>query len=88
MFGFSLAKLVVATFLILAVWYGFKMMTRLSEARSAALPRDAGAKDKGKGKGNVSRRTEVEDLTECRKCGAFVSANANACARADCPYPR
>jgi hypothetical protein len=82
MFGFSLAKLVVAAFLILAAWYGFKMMTRLSEARSAALPRDAAAK------GSSSRRTEVEDLTECRKCGAFVSANAKACTRADCPYPR
>lgn len=76
MFGFSLAKLVVATILILAVWYGFKVVNRVSEARSEVLPQRA------------KPRAEVEDLVECRRCGAFVSANAKACGRADCPYPR
>lgn len=80
MFGFSLAKLVVAAILIFAVWYGFKMMNRIGEARSEALPRQ--------GKGKVSPRADVEDLTECRRCGAFVAANAKACGRGDCPYPR
>lgn len=80
MFGFSLAKLVVAAILICAVWYGFKMMNRIAEARSDSLP--------GQGKGKVSPRANVEDLTECSRCGAFVSANAKACGRADCQYPR
>jgi hypothetical protein len=83
MFGFSLGKIVVATILILAVWYGFKMMSRIGEVRADALARQP--KPPGKGGAN---KLEVEDLTECKRCGAFVSAGAKACARGDCPYPR
>lgn len=83
MFGFSLTKLVVAAILIMGVWYGFKMMTRIGEVRSEALSRE-GAQKKGK----TPAKGEVEDLVECRRCGAFVSANARACSRNDCPYPR
>ena len=57
MFGFSLAKLVVAAILIFGVWYGFKMMNSIAEARSDSLP--------GQGKGKVSPHANVEDLTEC-----------------------
>ncbi|MBM3506828.1 MAG: hypothetical protein FJX64_03715 [Alphaproteobacteria bacterium] len=81
MFGFSLGKLVVAMILILAVWYGFKMMGRIGEVRAESL-RNANA---AKGTRN---KLEVEDLTECKRCGAFVSAGAKACARDDCPYSR
>ncbi len=82
MFGFSLGKLVVATLLILAVWYGFKMMSRIGEVRADSLARNpAPGKDKGK-------KLEVEDLVECKRCNAFVSAGAKACARDDCPYPK
>jgi hypothetical protein len=80
MFGFSLGKLVVATILILAVWYGFKMMTRIGEVRAESLRNNAAPKG--------SRKLEVEDLVECKRCGAFVSAGAKACSRDDCPYPR
>ncbi len=79
MFGFSLGKLVVATILILAVWYGFRMMTRIGEVRADALARNPKPK---------ANKLEVEDLVECKRCGAFVSAGAKACVRDDCPYPR
>ncbi|MSP21384.1 MAG: hypothetical protein EXQ93_07730 [Alphaproteobacteria bacterium] len=79
MFGFSLAKLVVVTGLILAVWYGFRMMTRIGEVRAEAL-----ARNNAKG----ARKLDVEDLVECKRCSAFVSAGAKACTRGDCPYPR
>jgi hypothetical protein len=88
MFGFSLGKLVVATLIILAVWYGFKMMGRIGEVRADALMRNrAQGKGAGQGKGSANK-LEVEDLTECKKCGAFVAAGAKACLRGDCPYPR
>ncbi len=80
MFGFSLTKLVVAAILIMGVWYGFKMMARIGEVRSETLAQ--------KGKTPAKAKGEVEDLVECRRCGAFVSANARACTRNDCPYPR
>lgn len=83
MFGFSLGKLVVATILILAVWYGFRMMTRIGEVRADALARNP--KPQAKGGAN---KLEVEDLVECKRCNAFVSAGAKACVRDDCPYPR
>ena len=79
MFGFSLGKIVVATILILAVWYGFKMMSRIGEVRADALSREPKPK---------ANKLEVEDLVECKRCKAFVSAGARACVRDDCPYPR
>ena len=33
MFGFSLQKLIVLVGIVAAVWYGFKLLTRLQEAR-------------------------------------------------------
>jgi hypothetical protein len=33
------------------------------------------------------RQPAVEDLVACRKCGAYVAANARACGRPDCPQP-
>jgi hypothetical protein len=33
------------------------------------------------------RRVVVEDTRLCTACGAYVSANASKCGRADCPQP-
>lgn len=80
MFGFSIAKLIVVSILIVAVWQGFKMMTRIGEVRAETLARNGAKKS--------ARTIDVEDLAECKRCGAFVSPNAKACTRADCPFGR
>ncbi|MEL0114052.1 MAG: hypothetical protein VW835_20160 [Rickettsiales bacterium] len=79
MLGFSLTKIFVLAAIVLAVWYGFKFVSRLDKRRkeeiaeakrvSAAAPSDAG------------------DMIKCPKCDAFVVARgAMNCGRHNCPY--
>lgn len=93
MFGFSLQKLLVLVAIIVAVWYGFKWVGRLQEARDAeAAPRTRTGgfrwprsmrRRAREGEG----RAEVEDTVQCPVCQAYVPARAAAgCGRADCPY--
>lgn len=77
MFGFSFMKLLVLAAIITAVWYGFKMMTRISEDR----------KDRVEGRKKPSGSPATEDMIACPECGTFVAANSAAkCDRANCPY--
>ena len=82
MFGFSLQKLIVLVAIVVAVWYGFKLVGRLQEARKAdAALRQSAAKRPG------AARTEAEDMVQCPVCQAYVPARStSSCGRADCPY--
>ena len=80
MLGFSLSKLAVLIGIVVAIWYGFKLVGRLDKAR------------KQQGGGSPQRReggkaTEVEDTVQCPVCKAYVVArSAGPCDRPDCPY--
>ena len=102
MFGFSIQKLLVLAAIIGAVWYAFKFVGRLQQARDAEAKGGAkpggGAKrgtfgDQlrdwvgGKGGSGAGSAGETEDLVQCPKCGAYVAARgASSCGRDDCPY--
>jgi len=91
MFGFSLQKLVVLVAIVVAIWYGFKLLTRLQEARKAdaALRQTPGSRARGPRSGSASGggRGHAEDMVQCPTCQAFVPARgAKTCGRADCPY--
>ena len=82
MFGFGFSKLAVLVGIVVAVWYGFKLVGQLDKARKQAQgnkpPRQPG------GGGNTP---EVEDTVQCPTCGAYVVAKtASPCERPDCPY--
>lgn len=78
MFGFSFAKLLLTAVVVLAVWYGFKLMSKNDEGPAVA-------DKKKKTKANI--RSDAEDLVECAVCGAYVApATAKACGREGCPY--
>ncbi len=80
MFGFSLTKLLFTVAIVLAVWYGFKLVGRLEQARKTRAKLDAAPKG-----GGMATTTELE---RCAACGAYVAAeSAAACGRDDCPYP-
>ena len=90
MFGFSLQKLIVLVGIIAAVWYGFKLISRLDAARKA----EAEVADKrkpGRGRfrwrrGAAPARKEAEDMVQCPGCGTYVVARSgSASGRADCP---
>jgi uncharacterized protein len=87
MLGFSLQKLLVLLLIVGAVWYGFKFVTRLQQARdSEGKPRSRvrGGKPPAS---EPSASAEVEDMVRCPTCGAFVAArSASPCKRDDCPY--
>ncbi len=90
MFGFSLQKLIVLVAVVAAVWYGFKFVSRLQDARRAdAVGREgAGKKPKNADRdtGNPGR-IDAEDMVQCPNCEAYVSGRgATKCGRPDCPY--
>ena len=90
MLGFSLQKLLVLAAIIVAVWYGFKFISRLDASRKAEakLRRRDGARDKAARRPAARKdEPEAEDMVQCPACRAYVPAqNASNCGRADCPY--
>jgi len=85
MFGFSLGKLIFTALIVAAVWYGFKMVNRLSDERRNKLAKQnnpAKPAEKQSAGGN-----DAEDMVACRVCGTFVApSSAGNCGRNDCPY--
>ncbi len=87
MFGFSLQKLLLLAAVVGAVWYGFKLVSRLQEARQ--LDQSAKVKRRSaEGRGGKPEAKEgVEEMVRCPVCDSFVSARARSnCGRSECPY--
>ena len=91
-------KLLVLAAIVGAVWYGFKFVGRMQEARDAERKVGSGTKRSGglgdsirdwaarQGSGGA-KDGDAEDMVKCPKCGAYVSArSATSCGRNDCPY--
>ena len=80
MFGLpSIQKLIVLGLVIAAVWYGFKFLGRLQQARkSEAKLREAEtrAAKKAPDRKPAASREEVADLIPCPACGAYVQAGS------------
>jgi len=80
MFGLpSIQKLIVLAAIVAAVWYGFKFLGRLQEARKAEAKLREGKNGKPAKKssdGAESRRDQVEDLVPCPSCGAYVKVGS------------
>jgi uncharacterized protein len=76
----SFSKLLVLAIIVAAVWFGFRLIGRLDQARKqAARPQPEGVKAKA--------RPSVEETVRCPTCDAFVAARgATSCGRTDCPY--
>jgi uncharacterized protein len=79
MFGLSFNKLLLLVLVVIAVWYGYKYVTRVNQVRQAeARKRAQGPRSAGS--------IAAEDTTKCSSCGAYVTSGATSCGRADCPY--
>ena len=75
----SLGKILVLVAVIVLVWYGFKLVSRLDQARKQELRRQEA--------GPAKPRPGVEETVRCPVCDAFVaSRGATSCGRPDCPY--
>ncbi len=84
MLGFGIGKLLVLVGIVLAVWYGFKMVGRLDAARRNR-PGGNGRVDRGGKQGDAPPK--VEETVQCPVCDAYVVASLTSpCERPDCPY--
>ena len=71
-----LTKLIILAAVIAAVWYGFKLMTRIDQQRREKVAQDK--KDAVSG---------VADTVQCPVCGTYVAAvGAADCGKSACPY--
>lgn len=76
MFGFGLGKLVVLLAVVVAVWYGFKLVSRLERECKRRLreQRQQGPESVG-------------TMEKCPVCDTYVmAAGARNCGREGCPY--
>ncbi len=101
MFGLSLTKILLTVFVIVAVWYGWRVFTRYqalkaARGRAGEMPKRNGRAPSGaqyedarpSARAGGQARVEAEDMIECRTCGAFIAASRRvACGRKDCPFP-
>lgn len=79
-------KLIILAVVVAAVWYGFKFLGRLQQARKAeAKLREAeGGRPARKSSGQAAKggKDAVEDLVPCPSCGAYVRAGSTcSCGR-------
>ena len=88
MFGFSLTKLVFTAVIVFVVWNAFKYFTRVQDQRaerSRVRGQGGGAKTTSAPK-SAPAPDGVEDMVECKVCGAYVTRGAKSCGRGDCPF--
>lgn len=82
MFGLpSIQKLIVLGLVIAVVWYGFKFLGRLQQARKAEAKLRAGEakkpqKTRTERSAEAGNGNEVADLVPCPACGAYIQAGA------------
>ena len=98
MFGFSLQKIMVLAGIIGAVWYGYKLVGRMKEARDAEQAAKGGGRSPGgfaeglkrwssRSRGPAKSGGGAEEMVQCKVCGTYVASHgASSCGRADCPY--
>lgn len=82
----SLSKLLILIAVIVAVWQGFKILSRMQRARQAeaeARLRQAQAQARA---AQQRRAGAVEETRQCRVCGAYVAKGTGGCGRPDCPF--
>lgn len=88
MFGFSFSKVVLTILVIVAVWYGYKLLRRMQVRREAVAEHVRVRRHEATRPRNPEPPSQTEETVECRICGAFVAArSAVACGRSDCPFP-
>lgn len=78
MFG----KVLLTVAVIAVIWFGFRYLSRMAEAKRRELPPQQPPKPP---QGNSG--ADAETLVECRVCGTWQPArSAKSCGRGDCPY--
>ena len=69
MFGLSLSKILLIILIIVVIWKGFGLVSRLASERQAALKRSAGGRA---ARTSRADRAGTVELRQCPRCGAYV----------------
>jgi ribosomal protein L32 len=69
--GLSLSKILITILIIVAIWKGFTLVSRLASERQAGLKRQASAARRA-AKGAHAAPAGTVELRECPRCGAYV----------------
>ena len=90
MFGFSISKILVLAGIIVAIWQGFKWISRMQQIRDAADRKDRKATGTSRMRWGAGRRSDdvmsrdpvdVGTMARCPDCGTFYDpAAVSACA--------
>lgn len=93
MFGFSLQKLAILVAIVTAVWYGFKLVKRLQDARELEARKQGGAgattsaRRRNKSADGAAGPQDAEQMVQCPVCDTYVpSRRTPKCGRSSCPY--
>ena len=68
MFGLSLSKALLIILIIVVIWKGFGLVSRLTSERQAAAKRSAGRTSRT----SRADRAGTVELRQCPRCGAYV----------------
>ncbi len=75
-------KIVFTVIVIAAVWFGYRMLTRMGGNPTGYIGRAGG------GALNDDASEKSEDMEQCAVCESYVPRiNAQSCGQDDCPYP-
>ncbi len=78
MFGFSIFKILFTIAVIIAIWYGYKHVSRFIAGAKRALESDDTESEVERG---------AQSLVQCPVCGTYGDpVAAKRCDRDDCPY--
>lgn len=89
MFGFSLTKIVFTALVVFAVWKAFSYFTRMQDQRDRnARMKGRNAKSEGPTANapHHDKHDGIEDMVECKVCGAYVARGAKSCGQETCPF--
>lgn len=93
MFGFSIQKLAILVTIVAAIWYGFKLVKRLQDARELEARKQGGGRAtaagrrRGKKAESAASAQDAEQMVQCPACDTYVpSRRTPNCGRSDCPY--
>ncbi|MEG3618858.1 hypothetical protein V5T82_10365 [Magnetovibrio sp. PR-2] len=76
-------KIVFTIAVVFAVWQAFKYLGRLQDDRE----KRAKVQKRGpKPSQEPPKQSGVEDMVECKVCGAYVTRGIKSCGRSDCPF--
>jgi hypothetical protein len=70
-FGLSLGKILFTILIVVAVWKGFGLVTKLAKEREARAVKRERREAAEAGRGGRASGGRAVDLVECPRCGAY-----------------